>query len=115
MLGVGLTVIAFGAAHRAMQDDDDDPYGTAEASSSSLAFAFDNNAEADDDIVVMGEPAPKTDKPKPPGSTDTWHDGRPVLQGFVLDPLGVPTDKWYVQARPAGRYEIERDMLRWQV
>ena len=85
-----------------MLDDDDDPYGTADASSSSLAFAFDNNAEADDDIVVMGQPAP-TARPgdlrkNQPGAPDTWHDGRPVLAGFVLDPLGVPTDKWSVIA-----------------
>lgn len=28
--------------------------------------------------------------------TSRWHDGRPVLPGFELDPLGVPTDKWLV-------------------
>lgn len=27
---------------------------------------------------------------------DRWHDGRPILGGFALDPLGVPTDKWCV-------------------
>lgn len=80
-------------------DDDDDPYGTTGASSSSLAFAFDNNAEQDDDIVVMGESSKPTKRPSDPSnrstaSSDTWHDGRPVLPGFVLDPLGVPTDKW---------------------
>jgi G patch domain-containing protein 1 len=80
-------------------DDDDDPYGTTGASSSSLAFAFDNKVEQDDDIVVMGEPSKPTKRPldtskRPAASTDTWHDGRPVLQGFVMDPLGVPTDKW---------------------
>lgn len=83
-----------------MMEDDDDPYGTGEASSSSLAFAFDNLAEADDDIVVMGQPAPTArpgeSKTKQPGATDTWHDGRPVLPGFVLDPLSAPTDKWSV-------------------
>lgn len=80
-------------------DDDDDPYGTTGASSSSLAFAFDNATEQNDDVIVMGEmskPAGRSQNPTPrqPGSTDTWHDGRPVLPGFVLDPLGVPTDKW---------------------
>lgn len=90
---------AFGGADRASTiEDDDDPYGNAEASSSSLAFAFDNNAEADDDIVVMGQPAPTprngSSNVQKPGATDTWHDGRPMLSGFVLDPLGVPTDKW---------------------
>jgi G patch domain-containing protein 1 len=79
-------------------DDDDDPYGSTNASSSSLAFAFDNAAEQNDDVIVMGEIA-KPDRsqagaPRKSGSTDTWHDGRPVLPGFVLDPLGVPTDKW---------------------
>lgn len=29
--------------------------------------------------------------------SDRWHDGRPVLEGFALDPLGVPTDKWWVE------------------
>jgi G patch domain-containing protein 1 len=80
-------------------DDDDDPYGTTGASSSSLAFAFDNAAEQNDDVIVMGEMAKPADRsqpqaPRKTGSTDTWHDGRPVLAGFVLDPLGVPTDKW---------------------
>lgn len=80
-------------------DDDDDPYGTTGASSSSLAFAFDNATEQNDDVIVMGELAKPADRSqagtsRKPGSTDTWHDGRPMLQGFVLDPLGVPTDKW---------------------
>lgn len=92
-----LTRIAFGGAHRATMDDDDDPYGETEASSSSLAFAFDNRAENDDEVIVMGEPVPApTAGTRKSGSTDTWHDGRPVLSGFEMDPLGVPADKWWV-------------------
>jgi G patch domain-containing protein 1 len=55
--------------------------------------------EQNDDVIVMGEVLKSAGRsqnqtPRQFGSTDTWHDGRPVLPGFVLDPLGVPTDKW---------------------
>lgn len=63
--------------------------------STSLAFAFDQNA--DDDVITMGGPSSREQRTQPGDyaqSGDRWHDGRPVLSGFALDPLGVPTDKW---------------------
>jgi hypothetical protein len=35
-------------------------------------------------------PLQSTDK------VNRWHDGRPVLAGFELDPVGVTQDKWSV-------------------
>ncbi|KAL7424940.1 hypothetical protein Q5752_000627 [Cryptotrichosporon argae] len=70
-------------------DDDDDPYAV---SDSRPTYVFDGTDDADD-VVVMGEPARPTRNA--PRGTDTWHDGRPVLPSFTLDPLGVPADKWF--------------------
>lgn len=69
-------------------------------SSQSRAYAFDAN-ENEDDVINIGGPSRSGPKFKPPSEaapTDTtrWHDGRPVLPGFELDPLGVPPDKWFV-------------------
>lgn len=83
-------------------DDEDDPYSTTEASTSARPFAF---TEEDEDMpVVIGGPGPSSLSHFTPTFTGTgkntdldtsrWHDGRPVLPGFELDPLGVPTDKW---------------------
>jgi G patch domain-containing protein 1 len=107
MYRTALTVspIAFGA--RPPDEEEDDIYntaGTAGASSSSRAFAFDT-AEPDEDVVVMGGPS-RADANRPdragravlgrtvPDDVERWHDGRPVLVGFMLDPKGVPPDKW---------------------
>jgi G patch domain-containing protein 1 len=100
LLGV---VTAYGAAIRANHvdmDDDDDPYSLAGPSTSARPFAF---TDEDEDMpVVIGGPAdPPLSSSIPPPSrsrsdldTTRWHDGRPVLNRFELDPLGVPTDKW---------------------
>lgn len=96
--------MAVAGPSRAPDDDDDDPYGDAGAgasSSSALAFAFDQGGE-DDDVIVMGGPSKvvstsrngQTGKDAPVDDKNRWHDGRPVLAGFELDPLGVPADKW---------------------
>ncbi|WVQ79390.1 hypothetical protein IAT38_001487 [Cryptococcus sp. DSM 104549] len=93
------------AAGPSRLDDDDDPYG-AGPSTSSLAFAFDHGDEADDDVIVMGGasqrpglgsgmPGSRGGQSSSAGSDDRWHDGRPVLAGFMLDPDGVPADKWF--------------------
>lgn len=101
--------LVFGAARP--DDEDDDPYGAEGSGSNSRHFAFDNG-EVEDEVIVMGGPS------KPPtresnghkalvgegNGTDTWHDGRPVLAGFALDPLGVPTDKWLVYPRKTGHW-----------
>ncbi|WVR08224.1 hypothetical protein IAU60_005271 [Kwoniella sp. DSM 27419] len=86
-------------------DEDDDPY--AEAGPSSRPFAFEMNAD-DDDIIVMGSSdqpglganASRLNRPGKENlmhgiAQDAWHDGRPVLAGFALDPKGVPPDKWF--------------------
>ena len=78
-------------------DDEDDPYAVAGPSSRPFAFT----GEDEDMPVVIGGPSPSMSSSKPYSretNTDIdhtrWHDGRPVLSGFELDPLGVPADKW---------------------
>jgi G patch domain-containing protein 1 len=47
-------------------------------------------------MIVLGQPGASEsagDK-RTVSSTDRWHDGRPVLTGFVLDPKGVPKETW---------------------
>lgn len=57
-------------------------------------YAFDTGEE-EDDRIVLGVPAATSSRAADTsGSTDRWHDGRPVLTGFTLDPKGVPQDKW---------------------
>jgi G patch domain-containing protein 1 len=64
------------------------------------SYAFDTGND-DEDVIVMGGPSRpvaggKQDQRarEPLNDVDRWHDGRPVLSGFELDPLGVPPDKW---------------------
>lgn len=82
-----------------VDDDDDDPY--AAGPSSAGAFAFEHG-DGDDDVIVMGGKEESQDRNRGTDYAprdDRWHDGRPILGGFALDPLGVPTDKWYVPSR----------------
>ena len=81
-----------------MDDDEDDPYGA--SSSAKVEYVFDNTVDQDDDVVVMGGPSRPTERSgasitgRGAEGDERWHDGRPVLAGFSLDPLGVPPDKW---------------------
>lgn len=93
--------VAPAMARRPLDDEGDDPYAVG-PSTSSRSFAFDHNDD-EDDVIVMGGPARpgpgigSTDVlggKKTVGGQDHWHDGRPVLVGFMLDPKGVPQDKW---------------------
>lgn len=77
-------------------DDDDDPYGA--DATDRTHYVFDNEDAAADDMIVLGQPdssGPASDKPRAGGSSDRWHDGRPVLTGFILDPKGVPKETWW--------------------
>ncbi|WVF68630.1 hypothetical protein IAT40_003400 [Kwoniella sp. CBS 6097] len=96
-----------GARHP--DDDFDDPY--AEAGPSSRHLAFDHGDDEDDDVILMGTSErpglglgskKKNDRngEAPTRNAgrfgeDRWHDGRPVLVGFALDPKGVPPDTWF--------------------
>nr|XP_019003730.1 G patch domain-containing protein 1 [Kwoniella mangroviensis CBS 8507]OCF67191.1 G patch domain-containing protein 1 [Kwoniella mangroviensis CBS 8507] len=98
--GMGPLPVAMGA--RQLDDDDYDPY--AEAGPSSRPLAFDG-LDDDDEVIVMGgstQPGLGSRSNKKNRYSagrdlqqDTWHDGRPVLKGFALDPKGVPQDKWF--------------------
>lgn len=89
-------------ANHVQVDEDEDFYGGYEGgpSRSNRHYAFD---DLEDEAVTIGATA----KAGPSGSgsrsaisvssdidTSRYHDGRPVLPGFELDPLGAPTDKW---------------------
>ncbi|WRT69506.1 uncharacterized protein IL334_006492 [Kwoniella shivajii] len=87
---------------RSLDNDNDDPYAEAGPSSRRLAFDL---ADDDDDVIMMGGSSrpglgSRSNKENVGGrqssGQDTWHDGRPVLLGFALDPKGVPPDKWFV-------------------
>ena len=98
MSGNGL---AFGVGH--VEDDDDDPYGG--TTSGAVEYVFDNAADPDDNIIVMGGPS-RAGPASGAGNhgrsmegDERWHDGRSVLAGFALDPLGVPADKWFVLSK----------------
>lgn len=90
-------------ANHVDMEDDDDPYSVA-GPSSSRPFAF--TGEDEDMPVVIGGPSRTSTNPSRQETsrsdidTTRWHDGRPVLPGFELDPLGVPADKWYVPLVP---------------
>jgi len=80
-------------------DDEDDPYGAGPSVDlDSRHYAFDQGEEDDDVIVMGGQPSSKDTRESredgAPASTDRWHDGRPLVPGFVLDLKLVPTDKW---------------------
>lgn len=106
-----------------LDEDDDDPYSiTGPSTGGGGRFAF-NNDEDEDDNIIIGESSSFRNpniQPKGPGfgsgnergqsrfsgstrngmngdedDKNRWHDGRPVLNGFELDPLGVPPDKWF--------------------
>ncbi|WVW86716.1 hypothetical protein I302_108770 [Kwoniella bestiolae CBS 10118] len=88
---------------RQLDDDEFDPYS--EAGPSSRPLAFDGLDEEDEVIMMGGSTRPGlgsgSNRNKENRFTgmdvqqDTWHDGRPVLKGFALDPKGVPPDKWF--------------------
>ncbi|ORX37960.1 hypothetical protein BD324DRAFT_578686 [Kockovaella imperatae] len=88
---------AFGAARRPEMDEDEDPY--AETSTSNQRFVLDQGGDDEGDIIMVGGHADRTknsrDTTSGPDRTDRWHDGRPILPGFTLDPKGVPPDKWF--------------------
>ncbi|RXK36349.1 G patch domain-containing protein 1 [Tremella mesenterica] len=77
-------------------DEEDDPYAEA-GPSTRPHLVFEPDEE--DEVIVMGGPVPKSSgtlSEKPQGNDKHhWHDGRPVLPNFELDPLSVPTDKWF--------------------
>jgi hypothetical protein len=79
-------------------DDDDDPYGAAPSTGlDDRHYAFDAAEEEDDVIVMGGAPSSRNPRDTVGGAASSegyWHDGRPVLVGFVLDIKGVPADKW---------------------
>nr|XP_018260453.1 G patch domain-containing protein 1 [Kwoniella dejecticola CBS 10117]OBR82611.1 G patch domain-containing protein 1 [Kwoniella dejecticola CBS 10117] len=85
-----------GARHP--DDDHEDPYSEAGPSTRHLAF---DGMDDDDEVILMGGPRPglgskSNQENRYTGTQDTWHDGRPVLPRFSLDPKGVPPDKWFV-------------------
>jgi len=96
---------AFGVGHVDDDDDDDDPYGA--STSGAGEYVFDNGGEKEDEIIVMGGPSRQTmssrsrDDRRGKEGDERWHDGRPVLAGFALDPLGVPPDKWFASGSDA--------------
>jgi G patch domain-containing protein 1 len=82
------------------EDEEDDPYGSGpSAGLDSRHYAFDHGEE-DNDVIVMGDqPSSKDTRDSRGGnrasaSGDHWHDGRPVVVGFILDIKGAPKDKW---------------------
>lgn len=91
-----LIIEAFGVGHA--DEDDDDPYGA--STSGATEYVFDNAGDKDEDIIIMGGRSRSASKPGGPSGgrgregDERWHDDRPVLAGFELDPLGVPPDKW---------------------
>ncbi|WVO13770.1 hypothetical protein L204_101392 [Cryptococcus depauperatus] len=95
----GRGIVKLPAGPTYMDKDDDDPYAIGPSSSSRLAF---EHEDENDDVVVMGGLAkPGISKgtrsvgKAADNSQDRWHDGRLVLIGFMLDPKGVPQDKWF--------------------
>ncbi|KAK8849514.1 hypothetical protein IAR55_004848 [Kwoniella newhampshirensis] len=104
-MGSLLGKAVFRAGH-VLEEEDDDPYAGPSASGSQH-FAFGED-EDEDDVIVMGGPSFRPGLGTKSGSgrgraqfdnekagEDRWHDGRPVLVGFALDPKGVPPDKWF--------------------
>ncbi|WWC65679.1 uncharacterized protein I303_108300 [Kwoniella dejecticola CBS 10117] len=88
--------VVMGARHP--DDDHEDPYSEAGPSTRHLAF---DGMDDDDEVILMGGPRPglgskSNQENRYTGTQDTWHDGRPVLPRFSLDPKGVPPDKWFV-------------------
>lgn len=42
-------------------------------------------------------------RPEPPISSSTWHDGRPVIRGFIVSSKPIMDDKWFEPPEvPAG-------------
>ncbi|TYJ57838.1 hypothetical protein B9479_001448 [Cryptococcus floricola] len=92
----GLNRLPSAAGPRFMNEDDDDPYS---AGPSGSHYAFDNHEQPEDEIITLGPKAGLGSSTSRPSSTsvshDTWHDGRPILPRFVLDPKGVSQDTWF--------------------
>lgn len=97
-------------------DDDDVDIYDAGAGSGRSRLAFDDSLGDDDQYISIGsssrrqpssrEPVGRCtflhslvslklfDKRVPPGITQTFHDGTPVLRGFVLSGKPVAEDRW---------------------
>lgn len=75
------------------EDDEEDPYTTTSGEDRTV-YAFDDGDDAD--VIMVGQQSEGSKEPKVRDGNH-WHDGRPIMQGFVLDPNGVPKDKWYVE------------------
>ncbi|WVQ75055.1 hypothetical protein IAR50_004664 [Cryptococcus sp. DSM 104548] len=95
--GKGLGRLPSAAGAKFISEDDDDPYS---AGPSDNHYAFDHTEQPDDEIITLGSKAGLgMSASRPPASAsvsqDTWHDGRPILPQFVLDPKGVPQDIWF--------------------
>jgi G patch domain-containing protein 1 len=91
-------------ANHVQVDEDDDVYGGYEGgpSRSNRHYAFDDLEDEPITIGASSAAGPSFSRPHQAITvssdidTTRYHDGRPVLPGFELDPLGAPTDKWYV-------------------
>ncbi|CAK9785011.1 unnamed protein product [Cutaneotrichosporon oleaginosum] len=73
-------------------EDDHDPYGA--DATDRTHYVFDDE-DVDGDMIVLGQPGASNtvaDGARNAASAERWHDGRPVLAGFALDPKGVPTE-----------------------
>ncbi|KLT41563.1 DUF1604-domain-containing protein [Cutaneotrichosporon oleaginosum] len=76
-------------------EDDHDPYGA--DATDRTHYVFDDE-DVDGDMIVLGQPGASNtvaDGARNAASAERWHDGRPVLAGFALDPKGVPTETWW--------------------
>ncbi|EIW59856.1 uncharacterized protein TRAVEDRAFT_148029 [Trametes versicolor FP-101664 SS1] len=80
-------------------DDDDVDIYDAGAGSGRSRLAFDDSLGDDDQYISIGSSSrrqPSSREPRvPPGITQTFHDGTPVLRGFVLSGKPVAEDRWF--------------------
>lgn len=106
----------FGLGGHDVEEDDMDIY-TSELgdlrSAAGRTLAYDRGSDEDEDggVVLLGsskigqgrtarqEQSAKSDRSHKPSSASRgrlWHDGRPVIPGFIVDEHSVKTDKWQV-------------------
>ena len=95
------TIAGFGlGALNDAEDDDVDIYDAAAPQRSGRALAYD--AYDSGEKLTLGSGRHSSEKRRPlgernqAGATYTFHDGRPVLQGFMLSDKPVAEDTWFV-------------------
>ncbi|KII86063.1 hypothetical protein PLICRDRAFT_56526 [Plicaturopsis crispa FD-325 SS-3] len=88
--------LAAGFGLGALNDADDDDVDIYDGGAVSRnRMAYDAADRDDDERIVIGRGAQVQQQPRSTSASQTFHDGRPVLSGFILSEKPVAEDRWF--------------------